>query len=72
MQKLKDNAQDDQSICDMFTVTVNMFIQNSTMITILTRMYNSPREGLVMQQHYVGPDQIPMDVETSDSTRLTW
>ena len=39
-----------QSTCDMFTVTVNVLsTQNSTMITILPRMYNSPGEGLVMQ-----------------------
>ena len=64
-----------QSICDMFNVTVNVLSsQNPTMISILPRTYtkyDSQGEvfvGLIMQYHYVGFDQIPMDVETSDST----
>ena len=77
LERLRDGAWGDhiviQSICDMFNVTVNVLSsQNPTMIPILPRSYtkyDSQGEmyvGLVMQYHYVGLDQIPM--ETIDST----
>ena len=66
-----------QSIYGMSNVTVNVLSsQNPTIIPMFTRSYtkyNSRGEvymyvGLIMQYHYVGLDQLPLEVETSDST----
>ena len=67
-----------QGICDMFNVTVHVLSsQNPTMVTILPRSYivcdseGDVYVGLILQYHFVGLDQMSMDVETSDRTHTT-
>ena len=76
VQRLKDGAWGDhiaiQGICDMFNVTINVLSsQNLTMTPILPRSYikyDSEGEvyvGLVLQYHYVGLDQMSMDIDST-------
>ena len=75
VQRLKDGAWGDhiaiQGICDMFNVTVSVLSsQNLTMTPILPRSYikyDSEGEvyvGLVLQYHYVGLDQMSMNIDS--------
>ena len=78
LKRLRDGAWGDhiaiQGICDMYNVTVNVLSsQNPNMIQILPRSYIKHASqgevyvGLIMQYHYVGLDQMPMDVGTNDN-----
>ena len=78
LKRLRDGAWGDhiaiQGISDMFNVTVNVLSShNPNMIEILPRSYIKHASqgevyvGLIMQYHYVGLNQMPMDVGTSDN-----
>ena len=81
VQRLRDGAWGDniavQGMCDMFNVTVHILSSaNPTMIPVLPRSYISCDSegdvyvGLVLQYHYVGLDQISMEVDCNTVASL--